>query len=168
MQNVKMLFLSGLLVFSSNTYSDVKEGPVGGIGGKPFERALAADEKVCGVNTYSKSRINAIQLRICDSNGNVYYSELFGSRTGTFTSSVFEPNEIIWGVWVNAYRVINSQRVVGLTILTDRNSYYFGNDTYEFVSTLDIMDGYEFGGIFGRSGDELDALGFIYRKEKQN
>lgn len=162
------LILSGFILFtlSMATFANFKNGPTGGTGGSPFEKILAPTERLCGFNTYHGTRIRSIQLKICDTNGNSYFSELFGPASGTFTSVSFDNDEYVDRIWVDVREVNDSPRVCLITLMTNKNkSYAFGICNLPYAEQYDVFKNYEVSGVFGRVGTELDSIGFIYRKK---
>lgn len=162
------LLFSGfiLLTLSMATFANIKNGPTGGTGGSPFEKILASNERICGFNTYSGNRIRSVQLKICDTYGNAYFSELFGPAGGTFETVSFASDEYLENIWVDTVEVNNSPRVCFLTLQTNKNKGYgFGKCNSAYGEVYDVLKGYEVSGVFGRTGNDLDSIGFIYRKK---
>lgn len=168
----KMVFIILALTtisISIDANANFKVGPTGGVGGYSFEKTLTQNERICGLNVYHDNRINAIQLRICDEYNNVYFSEIFGGSKGTLSSVAFQQNEIIEQFTIRTVIVGGSPRIAELSIWTSTNksnsSYAWGGHVRSgYYQQFDLINGYEFSGIFGRRATELDSLGFIYRK----
>lgn len=169
MNNMVFRILALATIFVSlSANADFKLGPTGGIGGYAFEKILTENERLCGLNVYHGNRINAIQLRICDKYNNVYFSEILGSSTGTLSSFVFQKNEFLTQINTRTVSVNGTPRIAELGIWTNLdNADDWGGYVPSCASdcqNIDIPDGYEVSGFFGRRAEGLDSVGVTYRK----
>lgn len=148
-------------------------GPVGGTGGYYFKKTVASHERVCGVYVRHGARIDAIQLKICDSSGNSYRSQRFGGSGGNESFFPIYSNEYLSAMIVYPGYYKGSQRVFGLALYknkigstsssTEVTSGLYGSQTYSTPKSLDPYRLFSPGiiGIWGRAGGELDAIGTV-------
>lgn len=167
-----------LIVFSNSVLSDTKTGPIGGTGGYQFEDNLGYYERICGLNIrHSSTRIYAIQLEACDSWGNRSWKTQHGSNSGKLSYLPLSADDELRGINLTKLPINGASRIVGISIATKKAPYYksFGlvgialdddrvSDFGSYYEQIDLPKGYEIHGIYGRSANELDALGIKYRK----
>lgn len=163
-------------------------GPAGGTGGNDFETRLRSNEWVCGMFVRHAKRIDAIQLKVCDSYGNSYKSQRFGGKGGSESFFAINKDEYLAGATIFLTYKNGNQRVAGLTLsklkrnatsLLSSVDQTFGTQTKQYVYVEEDRKFYltnlqlEFvlpgiRGIWGRAGSELDALGFIFSQDQVN
>lgn len=172
------IFANGAL---ANTY---QLGPVGGTGGNPFKFQLNAGEKIAGVYVRHGTRIDAIQFLIQDQFGNTRRSQRYGGSGGTESFFGINNNEYLSGIVVNLGTKYGRERVFGLKLAksiygkdpltSKKHSPLYGTTTnivekvdgqvYKAVYNIPFNFS-EIQGFWGRSADELDALGVIVGEE---
>lgn len=148
-----------------------KNGQVRNVGGGGFSSSFSHSlrnsapyyEVFCGVKVRHGSRIDAIQLEVCDAYGNRTWKTRRGGNGGTENYFGLASGEhfVAINVWIG--HKSRSDRIFGLQFVTSngRESPVYGRTT-AMPAHLTIPDGYVIENITGAALYELDALGFIY------
>ncbi|TLM77318.1 jacalin-like lectin [Microbulbifer harenosus] len=178
----KSIFLFLFIVFPAVGFAkNYWQGPVGGTGGNYFQTVVADHERVCGVYIRHGSRIDAIQLKVCDKSGNSYRSQRFGGGGGSESFFAISSAEYLSGLKVYLGRRDGGERIFGLQLEKNRigssssstrvTSPLYGTKTtklliqdgvsYQSISPFDYsVPGIV--GLFGRANKELDAVGLVF------
>lgn len=176
---IPLLFLLPVTASAKNYW----QGPAGGTGGYYFSKTVASHERICGVYVRHGARIDAIQLKICDSNGNSYRSQRFGGSGGTESFFSISSNEYLSDMVVYSGYRNGGNRVFGLKLYKENigsgaqviSPLYGSTPNSEWIDggghyhnqpdpILFRMPGIV--GIFGRSAGELDAIGLVYSQNQ--
>lgn len=172
---VRLLLIGSVALFSSVHAQPIGTfGPFGGWGGTGFHDALGTGERICQIAVRSGSRIDAIQVQVCDPNGNRYYKPKHGGTGGTLSYFNLDADEYI----TNIYGYIGSSNgrttVQALSFDTNKRVntgyYQFGRSptingtSYPANFWIVVPPGYSVQGFLGSSGSELDSLGVDVRK----
>ncbi|MED1663492.1 jacalin-like lectin [Brevibacillus laterosporus] len=125
----------------------------GGSGGSPFNDDHTDVKRLAGFYIRHGSRIDAIQGIYDYLDGRRAPQEFHGGNGGTQAIVFFEDDEHIIRITGRT-----GSRVDQLTITTNKRTYgsYGGNGGSPFE-----IDAANIGGFFGRSGSEIDAIGFF-------
>ncbi|MDR1648016.1 MAG: hypothetical protein LBR88_08295 [Zoogloeaceae bacterium] len=124
----------------------------GGGGGSEFSDDLTQTTKIVSILIRHGERVDAIQTTWLLTNETLFEGKFHGGNGGEATVIQFAEDEHIVSVQGRS-----GQRVDSLTITTNKNSYgpYGGNGGSPFGP----ISAEKAGGFFGRSGQELDAIG---------
>ncbi|MBI5877992.1 MAG: hypothetical protein HZB53_10090 [Chloroflexi bacterium] len=134
------------------------QGPFGGTGGREFsdKDQVPAGVRITGVNVRHGSRIDAIQVVL--SSGTL---PAHGAGGGGFTNFSLAANEYITGIEGRTGTRVDSLRI---RTNTGRTSVWFGGSGGSLPYSLVAPAGYEIFAFFGRSGEEVDAIGACMRR----
>lgn len=144
----------------------------GGSGGEPFSDQIPDGARICAVLIRHGEYVDGIQLCWEMADGSVVFGPYHGGQGGTEDRFVLAPGERI-----TAYTCSSGDLIDSLTFKTSAGNVHgpygggggqsFSVDYTEFQTWWDMWDDGgtgtstgEVAGIFGRSGDVLDALGF--------
>lgn len=144
-----------------------KFGPSGGKGGNTFD-APPPSEGQWRINTVegkSGSRIDQIELIWVDQNGGTHSSKEFGEGGGSSFSYSIGSGDYLTQINGSVGHHNGSLRLYSIQFHTQEglSSEEYGSSTSEKFE-YQCPEGYQIVGIFGRSGDEVDALGVYIDK----
>lgn len=152
------LFLMSFGVYAKNYLQD----HTGNRSANPFLDSLYDSQRVCGFNIRSASRIDAIQLKVCDiATGTSTYLPRRGGSGGYMNSFNLERDEYVTAV--NGYigKRDGDTRIFGLYIVTNkRTSQLYGSSTdHPFYYQAPTDGKHSIQGIVGWYKNELDSIG---------
>lgn len=132
-------------------------GPWGGGGGSEFADVVPLGAKVIGLQIRSGQRVDSIQVFL--STG---ATSKHGGSGGDLHDIRFEEDEYITAVY-GRY----GARVDQIAIRTNKGTYGpYGGTGGANPFSFEVTAGFQIVGFFGRSGDEVDAIGLIVRQRQ--
>ena len=148
--------------------SYLKYGPSGGIGGGVFDPIITIDQKpgwkIRKIKLRSGERVSQIQLEWENSKGEFENSPTIGLGRDDHSEGEFDIVSNSYLIKVQGSLVKTGGGgifISSLQFTTNRGdtSQLFGKDT-SYIFSYQAPPEYQIVGIFGRSGSELDSIGF--------
>jgi hypothetical protein len=137
----------------------VPSAVVGGTGGSDFDDTsmLPAKPSVKSVTISTKDRVDRVEIVL--RSGSVFRH---GGPTGDAQTWDLADNEAIVGARVCTGDYQNSTRVFFIQIDTNQSHHLVGGTSTANCTNFKAPAGRQISGFFGRAGDGVDALGFLY------
>lgn len=141
----------------------VKFGPAGGNGGKPFEHyEIPQGMRLTTVHVYTEWVVNAIQIDYAAAGGAAQGHPPIGGLGGEHHSFYLDEDEYLTGISGRAGWYIDSIRFHTNKRVSPTYGGGGGDREYSFIAPA----GFEVGGFFGRSEWYIDSLGVYTRRHQ--
>ena len=139
----------------------IKSQSYGGDKGMPFddERDIAELASIQTLMLRSGARIDCLAFELNDGSRLEH-----GGRGGSESSLNLETDELIQSVEIYTQKKSGSARVFYLNFITNYGRSFEGGKPEGQYHRFDVPDGWQIVGFHGRSGKELDQVGFILRR----
>lgn len=144
---------TSLLKSSSYAYS---VGPWGGTGGSSFSYAPPANSKIYAMAIRAGSRIDRIVVWYKLSDNTIYVGLDRGGDGGNYYLQYFADKE-----YIRSISGRSGSRLDKIAIVTDQKSFTYGGSGGTPFSVGTLPSNYQILGFYGRSGSEIDQIGFF-------
>ena len=165
---MRRFFLTILLLFAMMLGSSFAQpeiyilGPSGGYGGTGFtDEDIKENQDVRDVNIWTGPVVNGIKLINDVDWGQRYAAPTHGSDDGTQSVFTLQPGEYITGISGKYGRFVDSIQIHTNLRVSPRYGGSGGSAEYIY----EAPSGWEIAGFCGRSGDVIDAIGVVLRKQ---
>ncbi|WP_199852634.1 jacalin-like lectin [Aquimarina sp. Aq78] len=139
---------------SSKAYS-YPVGPFGGGGGGAFSVNPPSGTRIHAIAMRTGSRVDKLVVYYISPSGTIYTGMSRGGNGGSFYLHFFDNTEYIRRI---AGR--SGSRLDRLTIYTNKKTFTHGGNGGSYFNAAIPPSGFQILGFFGRSGSEIDRIGF--------
>ncbi len=130
-------------------------GPFGGGGGSAFSVNPPTGTKIHAVAMRTGSRVDKLIIYYRAPNGNIYKGLDRGGNGGSYYIHFFSADEHIRRISGRS-----GSRLDKLTIYTNKKTFTHGGNGGAYFNAAIPPSGFEILGFFGRSGSNIDRIGF--------
>lgn len=130
-------------------------GPFGGGGGSAFSVNPPSGTRIHAIAMRTGSRVDKLIVYYVSPSGTIYTGMSRGGNGGSYYLHFFDSNEYIKRI---AGR--SGSRLDRLTIYTNKKTFTHGGNGGSYFNAAIPPSGFQILGFFGRSGSEIDRIGF--------